>query len=68
MAVLLSSLTKLEYVKKDAIREVNQFFLTGIMPGDVNDTYIVLIPKIYNPIELKDFHPFSYVMCSTKCA
>jgi hypothetical protein len=36
---------------------VKEFFSTGVMPPAVTDTSIVLIPKIDNPLELKDFHP-----------
>ncbi|KQJ86014.1 hypothetical protein BRADI_4g02880v3, partial [Brachypodium distachyon] len=46
-------------VKKDIIRAVRNFFVTGAMPYGVNDTIIVLIPKIKNPMYLKDFCPIS---------
>jgi len=35
------------------------FFETGVMPDGVNETAIVLIPKVPHPQELKDFHPIS---------
>lgn len=35
------------------------FFQTGVMPEGVNDTSIVLIPKVDNPCELKDFRLIS---------
>jgi hypothetical protein len=44
-------------VKSEIIAAVKQFFATGYMPVGVNDTPIVLIPKVENPIELKEFRP-----------
>jgi hypothetical protein len=38
---------------------VKEFFSTDVMPPAVTDTSIVLIPKIDNPLELKDFRPIS---------
>jgi hypothetical protein len=38
---------------------VQLFFETGIMPSEVNDTAIVMIPKKNEPQELKDFGPIS---------
>ena len=46
-------------IKEDVIRAVQRFFEEGIMPDNVNDTSIVLIPKKNNPEELKDFRPIS---------
>jgi hypothetical protein len=44
-------------LKDDIIRAVKTFFDSGIMPDGVNDTTIVLIPKIKNPTSLKDYRP-----------
>ena len=38
---------------------VFEFFVSGSMPEGVNDTAIVLIPKVPHPKELKDFRPIS---------
>ena len=38
---------------------VREFFRTSIMPEGVNETSIVLIPKIANPCKVSDFHPIS---------
>jgi hypothetical protein len=46
-------------LKDEIVHAVLQFFETGIMPVGVNDTSIVLIPKVDNPCELKDFRPIS---------
>ncbi|EEC68693.1 hypothetical protein OsI_37162 [Oryza sativa Indica Group] len=46
-------------IKEDIISAVSKFFQTGCMPEGVNNTTIVLIPKIEQPMELKDFRPIS---------
>lgn len=45
-------------VRADVIAAVKEFFTSGIMPDSVNDTIIVLIPKIPNPVKLIDFSPY----------
>ena len=35
------------------------FFQSGVMPEGVNDTLIILIPKVKEPKVLKDFRPIS---------
>lgn len=45
--------------KREIIAAVLLFFDTGKMPQGVNDTAIVLIPKVPHPEDLKDFHPIS---------
>jgi hypothetical protein len=46
-------------LKEEIIQAVLLFFQTGHMPEGVNDTSIVLIPKVDNPCDLKDFRPIS---------
>lgn len=46
-------------IKKDVVSAVKSFFETSIMREGVNDTAIVLIPKVDQPMELKDFRPIS---------
>ena len=46
-------------LKEDIIRVVKQYFITGLMPEGVNDTTIVLIPKVKNPQSIKEFRPIS---------
>jgi hypothetical protein len=45
--------------KEDIIAAVRKFFEDGEMPEGVNETSIVLIPKVKNPIKLSDFRPIS---------
>jgi hypothetical protein len=46
-----------ELLRDEVLVVVHHFFSTGIMPEGVNDTSTVLIPKIDNPMELKDYRP-----------
>ena len=48
-------------LKPQIIAAVLEFFVSGILPEGVNDTAIVLIPKVPHPKELKDFRPISLV-------
>jgi hypothetical protein len=48
-----------ETLKAEIINGVKLFFVTGIMPEGINDTAIVLIPKVDFPETLKDFRPIS---------
>lgn len=59
MDTLLGSSKKWAIFKDDVTRAVQEFLVTGIMPEEVNDTCIVLIPKIQQPETLKDFRPIS---------
>lgn len=45
--------------REDVIRALQEFFSSGVMPEGVNDTSIVLIPKVAQPEALKDFRPIS---------
>ena len=46
-------------IKEEIIVVVKDFFVTGVMPDGINDTTIVLIPKVRFSKELKDFRPIS---------
>jgi hypothetical protein len=51
-----------DLLKEDIVKAVQVFFSSGVLPAEVNETAIVLIPKKNNPEELKDFRPIS--MCN----
>ena len=42
-------------LKDDIVHVVHQFFISGCMLEGVNDTIIVLIPKVKNPQLIKNF-------------
>jgi hypothetical protein len=44
-----------DLLREDIIKAVQAFFSSGVLPEQVNDTAIILIPKKNNPEELKDF-------------
>jgi hypothetical protein len=46
-------------LKDEIIGVVKDFFRTGIMPKGVNETTIVLIPKVDDPETLGNFRPIS---------
>lgn len=46
-------------MKESIVDAVKDFFRTGIMPPEVNNTTVVLIPKIPNPIKITDFRSIS---------
>lgn len=41
------------------MKAVKEFFNMGVMPAGVNETAIVLIPKVDQPVELRDYRPIS---------
>lgn len=45
--------------REDIIQVVQEFFRTGTMSVGVNDTCIILIPKVAQPETLKDFRHLS---------
>jgi hypothetical protein len=47
------------FSRETVINAVKQFFEEGRMPKGVNDTAIVLIPKVQHPENLKDYRPIS---------
>jgi hypothetical protein len=55
-----------DILRQDVVAAVQRFFLDGVMPDEVNDTAIVLIPKTNDPASLKDFGLLVYVMLFIK--
>jgi hypothetical protein len=55
-----------DLMKDEVVHAVKLFFHTGVMPNEVNDTVIVLIPKKNDPEELKDFRPIRLSMLFSK--
>ncbi|EOY02885.1 Uncharacterized protein TCM_017287 [Theobroma cacao] len=48
-------------VKGKMMEFVNHFFTTGKLEPGVNNSFITLIPKVRNPVKMKDYHPISLV-------
>jgi len=46
-------------MKEEVIKAVKAFFADGVMPPEVNETAIVLIPKVAHPERLSEFPPIS---------
>jgi len=46
---------------------IQNFFLAGHMPHFVGEIKPVLIPKVLNPVQEKDFRPISYGKVIYKC-
>lgn len=53
-------------VKEDIIAAVQLFFSSEIMPDEVNDMPIVLIPKVQYPVKLQEFRSIASAMSSIK--
>jgi hypothetical protein len=46
---------------------VKQLFCMGYMLEGSNDTSIILVPKVDNPLDIKDFRPISLCKIVSKC-
>jgi hypothetical protein len=46
-------------LEKEIVAAIKHFFVTGIMPLGVNDTAMVLIPKVDNPRKITELRPIS---------
>jgi len=55
-----------ETIKRDLIQVVKGFQQTGEIPRGYNASFITLIPKKNNPIDLNEFRPISLVRCIYK--
>jgi hypothetical protein len=47
------------WVKQDLFHLVSDFYSSAILPQDINQTFIILIPKKPNPSILQDFRSIS---------
>lgn len=57
---------KWDIIKEDVIKFVKQFESTGSLAPGCNSSFITLIPKIYDPLSLVDYRPFSLIGCLYK--
>lgn len=44
-------------IHKEMLNLIDHFMETGQLPGDINSSFITLIPKVNNPWLVKDFRP-----------
>lgn len=54
--------TNWDTINDQIIREVQSFFSSGILPCNINNTHIRLIPKIRSPQKMQDYRPIT--LCS----
>ncbi|KAG7536796.1 Endonuclease/exonuclease/phosphatase superfamily [Arabidopsis suecica] len=54
--------TNWENIKEQIIQEVQQFFISGELPRNINKTHVRLIPKIRSPQKMADYRPIA--LCS----
>ncbi|GJY63088.1 putative RNA-directed DNA polymerase, eukaryota, reverse transcriptase zinc-binding domain protein [Tanacetum coccineum] len=59
--VTLEEIRVAELLKEDVRNAVRCVFDSFAMPRGVNSSFITLIPKISNPIHIKDFRPISLI-------
>ncbi|KAL4291642.1 hypothetical protein GQ457_14G009450 [Hibiscus cannabinus] len=53
-------------VKEDLTTMMADFYYSEKLPSKINSTFIALIPKVANPVELSDFRPISLVSSAYK--
>lgn len=41
------------------VKEIQEFFISGIMPKNLNETHVRLIPKIQGPKKVSDYRPIA---------
>lgn len=67
LVVLTSSLKPdRNFFKKDIGDKLSEFLKRGKLNKEIKSTFITLIPKVSNPVELKDFKPINFVGCVYK--
>ncbi|GKD04054.1 putative RNA-directed DNA polymerase, eukaryota, reverse transcriptase zinc-binding domain protein [Tanacetum coccineum] len=50
-----------DLIKSDIFEFVDTFFNSSSMPQDANSSFFTLIPKVSNPIFIKDYRPISLI-------
>ena len=50
-----------ELLKEDVLAFVYEFFETGFIAIGCNASFVTLIPKVENPVAIKDYHPISLI-------
>ncbi|GJY59623.1 zinc knuckle CX2CX4HX4C containing protein [Tanacetum coccineum] len=53
-------------IGQDFINMVKQFELDGFIPRGCNSSFIALVPKLQDPLHIKDFIPISLIGCQYK--
>ncbi|KAK3206440.1 hypothetical protein Dsin_020486 [Dipteronia sinensis] len=48
-------------IQQDFMNFINEFYNDGSIVKDLNNSFIVLIPKIGNPTSMRDFRPISLI-------
>ena len=54
------------FLKEDFGKVIFEFHQRGRINREMNASFISLIPKVQNPMELKDYRPISLVGCVYK--
>ncbi|KAL9241284.1 hypothetical protein vseg_015413 [Gypsophila vaccaria] len=56
-----------DVIGRDVLQAVRSFFLNGKLLQQVNNTTLVLIPKVDSPVDVKDFRPIACCNVIYKC-
>lgn len=54
------------FMKKDIMAFMDEFHRNCRLPKCINSSFITLVPKVDNPLELKDYRPISLIGCMYK--
>lgn len=55
-----------DIIKGDFCEMLSEFHKRGWLSKEFNATFLVLIPKVPNPVELREYRPISLVGCVYK--
>uniref|UniRef100_A0A803Q614 Reverse transcriptase domain-containing protein n=1 Tax=Cannabis sativa TaxID=3483 RepID=A0A803Q614_CANSA len=67
MNSVLGFISLLNNIGDDVSSAVLDFFTSGRLPKDLNETVISLIPKVINPSSAKDYRPIAFCNTVYKC-